>query len=58
MNEDIIYLLNIEDLQTVSKQTLKRELTPEEILMVKELVPEKINWFDAIESAIMEKIDS
>ncbi len=56
MKEELIYSLNLEDIQTVSRQTLERELTPEEIAKIIEIVPERINWYDAIETAILETI--
>jgi len=55
---DIVYSLNIEDIQTVAVQEMDRELTEVEIEMVRNLIGEKINWYDAILSSIIEKIDS
>jgi hypothetical protein len=53
---DIIYSLNIEDIQTVAIQEIDRELTEDEIEKVKDLIGEKINWYDAILNSIIEKI--
>ncbi len=53
---DIVYSLNIEDIQTVAIQEIDRELTEDEIEKVKDLIGEKINWYDAILNAIIEKI--
>ena len=53
---DIIYSLNIEDIQTVAIQEIDRELTEDEIEKVKDFIGEKINWYDAILNSIIEKI--
>ena len=53
---DIVYSLNIEDIQTVAIQEIHRELTEDEIEKVKDLIGEKINWYEAILNSIIEKI--
>jgi len=53
---DIVYSLNIEDIQTVAIQEIERELTEDEIEKVKDLIGEKINWYEAILNSIIEKI--
>ena len=53
---DIFYSLNIEDIQTVAIQEMGRELTDDEIENVKDLIGEKINWYDAILNSIIEEI--
>ena len=53
---DIVYSLNIEDIQTVAIQEIHRELTEDEVEKVKDLIGEKINWYDAILNSIIEKI--
>ena len=53
---DIVYSLNIEDIQTVAIQEIDRELTEDEIEKVKDLIGEKVNWYDAILNSIIEKI--
>ena len=53
---DIVYSLNIEDIQTVAIQEIDRELTEEEIEKIKDLIGEKINWYEAILNSIIEKI--
>lgn len=53
---DIIFSLNIEDIQTVAIQEIDRELTGDEIEKIKDLIGEKINWYDAIYNSIIEKI--
>ncbi|MEM6845630.1 MAG: hypothetical protein AAF632_25695 [Bacteroidota bacterium] len=42
MNKDIFYSLNTADIQTVAQETLGRELSENELLKVKERVPEDI----------------
>ncbi len=54
---EIVYSLNVEDVQTVAAQEMGRELTDDEIEKVMTLVGEKINWYDAILSSI-EEVDS
>lgn len=56
MQSKIIYSLNEEDIQTVAYQELERNLSFEEIEIIKDMIAEKINWYDAIASAICEKI--
>lgn len=56
MDEEIIYSLTTEDIQTVATQTLERELSKDEIELIKDILPERINWFDIIQEAIFEKI--
>ena len=50
---EIIYSLNTSDIQTVANEILNRELSEDEIEQIKGLVADNINWFDAIESAIL-----
>lgn len=56
--KDIFYSLDINDIQTVAIQEINRKLTVNEIEMIKNLICEKINWYDAIVDSIYEKIDS
>ena len=53
---EIVYSLNIEDIQTVAIQEIDKELTGDEIEKIKDLIGEKINWYDAIYDSIIEKI--
>ena len=55
-NNEIVYSLNIEDIQTVATQEIERELTDDEIEKIKDLFAEKISWYDAIAAAIDELI--
>ena len=50
--EEIIYSLNVTDVQTVSKRLLKRSLTNKEVALVRDSVGDFIDWFHAIEYAI------
>jgi hypothetical protein len=55
---DIFYSLSINDIQTVAIQEINRKLTVNEIEKIKNLICEKINWYDAIVDSIYEKINS
>ena len=55
--EEIIYGINVDDIQEVSMQVLERPLTDEEIALVKESVGDYIDWFQAIENAIQKHIN-
>jgi hypothetical protein len=57
VKSDIFYSLNIEDIQTVAIQETGRELTDDEIENVKDLIGEKINWYDAILNSIIKKVE-
>lgn len=46
--ERIIYSLNVEDVQTVAKEELGRELLPEEIEIVEREIGDYINWYEII----------
>ena len=54
--DDIIYSLNVEDVQTVALEEIDRELTAKEIEKIKDLIAENINWYDAILGSINAKI--
>lgn len=51
-NEEIIYSLNIDDVQTVAEQEVGRPLSQKDIKIIKEFIEENINWYDAIADAI------
>ncbi len=58
-NEDtIIYELTVQDIQTVANQELERNLTNNEIERIIDLIAENISWYEAISSAIEEKINA
>jgi hypothetical protein len=52
-NDRIIYSLNVADIQEVANEVLERKLRKKEIALVEETVDNYINWFDAIEYAII-----
>ena len=54
--EQIVYEINVDDLQNVSMQVLERPLTDAEVVLIKESVGKHIDWFQAIENAIHEYI--
>jgi hypothetical protein len=56
--EKIIYSINVSDLQQVSQEVLERRLTKREITLVQGAVGNYIDWTQAIEHAIFEKIHS
>lgn len=54
MKQDkIIYSLDISDLQEIADQDLERELTKEELKKVIDLVPNYVNWAEAISNTFM-----
>ena len=55
--EEIVYSLNVEDIQTVATQEVDRELTIEEIERIKDSIAERIDWYGAIADSISEKIE-
>jgi hypothetical protein len=54
--EEIVYGINVGDLQDVSMQVLERPLTDAEVKLVKESVGDYIDWSQAIENAIQKHI--
>jgi len=46
--ENVVYSLNVEDIQTVAEQELDRRLSPEEVRIVEDKIGDYINWYDAI----------
>jgi hypothetical protein len=54
--EEIIYSINVSDLQEVSLDVLERRLTKKEIASVQGSVGDYIDRFQAIEHAIHEKV--
>jgi len=51
-DEEVVYSINVGDIQDVANQVLERRLTMKEILLVKESVGDFVDWFQSIESAI------
>lgn len=54
--EEIVYSINIDDIQEVADQVLERPLTKKELALVQKSVGDHIDWFQAIEFAIQEHI--
>lgn len=54
MEDETIYRLTIEDVQTVALEIFDRELSDDEINRITDLIAEKIPWYDAIAEAIKE----
>ncbi len=54
--EKIIYSICVGDLQEVSQEVLERRLTKKEIDKVQGSVGDYIDWFQAIEHAIRERV--
>lgn len=54
--EEIVYGINVNDLQEVANQVLDRRLTSKEIALVQESVGDYIDWSQAIENAIHKHI--
>ena len=55
-DEEVIYEINVRDLQDVSKEVLERPLTKKEVALVSESVGGYIDWFQAIEHAIHQHV--
>ena len=55
-SEEIIYSISVGDLQEVSQEVLNRNLTTKEIAQVEGSVGNYIDWFQAIEHAIRERV--
>jgi hypothetical protein len=51
-----IYEISLEDLQVVAREVLERELTSNELAAVEDSVGNYIDWFQAVENAINERI--
>lgn len=56
-HKEVVYSLNIEDIQTVAVQEFNRELTDDEIEKVKDSIGKRINWYDIIYFSIIEETD-
>lgn len=53
--DKVIYRLTIADVQTVAQEQLERNLTAEELKDIDDLIAERINWYEIIESVLCEK---
>jgi hypothetical protein len=50
-----LYILTVEDFQTVSIEELGRKLSEKELALVADRVGDKIDWYDIIQESIWEK---
>ncbi|WAC06436.1 MAG: hypothetical protein OS130_09205 [Thermodesulfobacteriota bacterium] len=55
-NERIVYSINVSDIQQVANEVLDRDLTKKEIRLVENSIGDNIDWFQAIEDAILKNI--
>ncbi|HXH19189.1 MAG TPA: hypothetical protein VNJ07_08915 [Chitinophagales bacterium] len=51
--DKVIYQLTVEDLQNVANEMLGRKLTDKEIKILEEKIGDHINWYDAIQNAMI-----
>ncbi len=56
--DDIVYSLNIEDVQTVALEEIGKKLTAKEIEKITDAIGENIDWYGAILDAIKAQINS
>jgi glutamyl-tRNA reductase len=52
----IIYSINIEDIQNVAEEELKRKLTKKELEIIEDKLGDYIDWYSAIDIAIQNEI--
>ena len=57
LEERVVYYMNAEDVQTVANECLNRSLSDDEIEMIEDAIAERVDWFGAIEGAILDKIE-
>jgi hypothetical protein len=55
--DEVIYYITISDVQEVANSELERDLSREEIELLRDRIAEKIDWYDAIARAIDELIN-
>jgi hypothetical protein len=56
LNDEIVYSINVEDLQNVASDLLDRNLTSEEIKIAVDKLGDYIDWYEAVESSIREAV--
>jgi len=56
--EKIVYSINYEDILKVAQESYDREFTEDELEIIGEKVGNYIPWYDAIENAIYDHLDS
>lgn len=52
----IVYSINVDDIQEVSRDVLERNLTKDEVFLVENAIGNYIDWFQAIENAIRARV--
>lgn len=55
-NDRIVYSIHVNDIQEVAQQVLERNITKEEVILVEESIGDYLDWFQAIENSILERI--
>jgi hypothetical protein len=53
-DEQIFYYVSIGDIQDVAEEEIGRNLSDSEIESIKDIIAERINWYDPIAQAIHE----
>ncbi len=53
LTSDIVYYLNVEDLQTVARSEIGRDLSDKELELVKKDLGNFIDWFSAVQLSIV-----
>lgn len=56
VDNEVIYSINIADVQKVSEELYDRKLTYKELEMVELKIGDFINWYDALDMTINQKI--
>jgi hypothetical protein len=56
--KEIVYAINVNDVQEVSGRILERRLTRNEIALVKDSVGNYVDWVQVIENAICRHVHS
>lgn len=52
--DETVYQLTIEDIQNVARQELERELSVQEIDLIRNRIAERIRWYDVIADSLSE----
>ena len=54
--DNVVYSINHQDIQTVAQETLMRDLNPIELKQVAGVLGDYVDWFGAIELAIQDAL--
>lgn len=57
-NSKIIYSINIKDVQEVAEEIIDRKLSDIELKVVEREIGDYIDWYDALETVISQKIEN